>query len=508
MVGRRVVAAVKRQLNYHIWRRALSTVASSPNPLQICVVGSGPAGFYTAEKLMKRFSAAKVDILDRLPTPFGLVRSGVAPDHPETKNVINQFTRVATSENCSFFGNVCVDRDITLNTLRNLYHVVKHCIQNVVLAYGAESDRSLGIPREGLPGVHSAREFVWWYNGHPDCVNLPVNLKSTDTAVIFGQGNVALDAARILLRPVNELASTDISEHALSALHESNIRKVYLIGRRGPVQAACTAKELREILGIQRLEVKVRQADMATTELDHEEMKKSRSHKRVYELLCKAAAAASSSSTTIPVVGSGSRQLQFVFYRSPVELLSSDSSTLTGVRLEKTILSGDVKTGQRAVGTGEFEDLSCGLALKSIGYKSLPVRDLPFDNRKGVVPNLRGRVVATAEPPVLEPGLYVVGWLKRGPTGIIGTNLICAEETVESIVEDAQRGLIDLQSTSKMGGLGLKGLLEEAGTVVVSFSEWQKIDSKELELGRLKGKVREKVVVIQDMISTAKGLIL
>ncbi|KAL2631261.1 hypothetical protein R1flu_015947 [Riccia fluitans] len=492
MMGR-VAAALKLQLKHNTWGRALST-----SPLHICVVGSGPAGFYTAEKLLKRFSEAKVDILDRLPTPFGLVRSGVAPDHPETKVVINQFTRVASSGNCSFFGNVRVDRDITLSALRNLYHVV-------VLAYGAESDRSLGIPGEGLSGVHSAREFVWWYNGHPDCVNLPVNLKDTDTAAIFGQGNVALDAARILLRPVNELSATDISEHALSALHESNIRKVYLIGRRGPVQAACTAKELREILGIQGLEVEVKQADMVTTELDHDEMKKSRSHKRVYELFCKAAAA---SSTATSVIGCVPRQLQFVFYRSPVVLLASDSSTLTGVRLEKTVLSGDANTGQRAVGTGEFEEINCGLALKSIGYKSLPVEDLPFDHRKGVVPNVQGRVVATAEPLGFEPGLYVVGWLKRGPTGIIGTNLNCAEETVQSIVEDAQRDLIDVQSTNKMGGFGLKGLLEETGTSVVSFNEWQNIDRKEVELGMLKGKIREKVVVIQDMISIAKGLVL
>ncbi|BBN07885.1 ferredoxin/flavodoxin---NADP+ reductase [Marchantia polymorpha subsp. ruderalis] len=495
MAGR-VLAAV-RLLRHQSSRRAFSVGESGANPLQICVVGSGPAGFYTAEKLLKRFRQAKVDIVDRLPSPFGLVRSGVAPDHPETKVVINQFTRVANSENCSYFGNVKLDEDITLTALRALYHVV-------VLAYGAESDRSLGIPGEGLSGVHSAREVVWWYNGHPDCVNLPLDLKSTDTAVILGQGNVALDVARILLRPVSELATTDISEHAIAALHESNIRKVYLVGRRGPVQAACTAKELREILGIQGLEVKVQQADLATTKLDHDEMKKSRSHKRVYELFCKAAA---SSATSSPLVSSV-RQLQFVFYRSPAEILAAGSSTVTGIRLEKTTLSGDERSGQRAVGTGEFEELECGLVLKSIGYKSLPVRDLPFDHRKGVVPNVQGRVITSTESAAIEPGLYVVGWLKRGPTGIIGTNLICADETVESIVEDTQRGLIDVQSTSMMGGLGLKGLLEAQSAQFVSFKEWQIIDQKELELGQVKGKPREKIVVIQDMIKIAKDLVL
>ncbi|KAG6429882.1 hypothetical protein SASPL_107937 [Salvia splendens] len=260
--------------------------ATSSSPLRICVVGSGPAGFYTAEKLLKAHESVEVDIIDRLPTPFGLVRSGVAPDHPETKwdmlpdtvfglnywiagdgfgkllqVVINQFSRVAQNERCSFFGNVSLGSSVTLLELRSMYNAV-------VLAYGAESDRSLGIPKEELAGIYAAREFVWWYNGHPDCRNLAPDLKSSDTAVILGQlnliclvdtiayayaaediGNVALDVARILLRPIEELARTDISSHALAALEESSIRKVYLVGRRGPVQAACTAKELREILG-------------------------------------------------------------------------------------------------------------------------------------------------------------------------------------------------------------------------------------------------------------------
>ncbi|GKV11721.1 hypothetical protein SLEP1_g22946 [Rubroshorea leprosula] len=214
----------------------------SAHPLRVCIVGSGPAGFYTAEKMLKKHQRSEVDIIDRLPTPFGLVRSGVAPDHPETKIVTNQFSRVAQNERCSFFGNVNLGTSVSLSELRELYHIV-------VLAYGAESDRVLGIPGEDLKGVHSAREFVWWYNGHPDGINLDPDLQSTDTAVILGQGNVALDVARILLRPTSELATTDIASHALTALEQSSIRKVYLVGRRGPVQAACTAKELREVLG-------------------------------------------------------------------------------------------------------------------------------------------------------------------------------------------------------------------------------------------------------------------
>ncbi|KAJ0030696.1 hypothetical protein Pint_13220 [Pistacia integerrima] len=257
--------------------RSFATLSN--HPLRVCIVGSGPAGLYTAEKTLKAHQEAQVDIIDRLPTPFGLVRSGVAPDHPETKViyfnfaciyselqklqqiVINQFSRVAQHERCSFFGNVSLCSSISLSELRQLYHVV-------VLAYGAESDRVFHIPGEDLFGIHSAREFVWWYNGHPDCRNLNPDLKSTDTAVILGQGNVALDVARILLRPTEELATTDIASHALNALEESSIRKVYLVGRRGPVQAACTTKELREVLGIKNLFVNIKEADLVKTPAD------------------------------------------------------------------------------------------------------------------------------------------------------------------------------------------------------------------------------------------------
>lgn len=243
------------------WRSLSTSALQHTGGLQVCVVGSGPAGFYTAEKVLKRFERAKVDILDRLPTPFGLVRSGVAPDHPETKVVTNQFSRVAVSDRCSYFGNVTLGTDVSLEELRMLYDVV-------VLAYGAESDRKLGVPGEELVGVHAAREFVWWYNGHPDQVNLQPDLQSSDTAVVLGQGNVALDCARILLRSTEELATTDIAEHALVQLRESRIRRVVLVGRRGPVQAACTAKELREIMGIKGLSVKVRACDLALSPAD------------------------------------------------------------------------------------------------------------------------------------------------------------------------------------------------------------------------------------------------
>ncbi|KAJ0986060.1 hypothetical protein J5N97_004416 [Dioscorea zingiberensis] len=462
--------------------------------LHVCVVGSGPAGFYTAEKMLKGHEAAKIDIIDRLPTPFGLVRSGVAPDHPETKIVVNQFSRVAGNEKCSFFGNVMLGgHGVSLLELRQLYDVV-------VLAYGAESDRSLGIPGEDLGGVYSAREFVWWYNGHPDCKAMPLDLKNTDTAVVLGQGNVALDVARILLRPTSELAKTDIADHALASLQESTIRKVYLVGRRGPVQAACTAKELREILGIKGLHVHIQESDLVKSPTDEVELENSRIRKRVYELFNKAATSQQSN----PIMGQ--RELHFIFFRRPDRFVPSESSLhISGVRLEKTSLEENGDSGRQvAVGTGQFDDLNCGMVLKSIGYKSVPVDGLPFNIHQGIVPNIRGRVVngAQLEHTEVEHGLYVVGWLKRGPTGIIATNLYCAEETVESVLEDVKRGLA-ASGSQKPGRQGLLQILENKGINYVPFSGWQKIDSVEKLRGQLKGKPREKITDWEELLRVA-----
>ncbi|XP_010254045.1 PREDICTED: NADPH:adrenodoxin oxidoreductase, mitochondrial [Nelumbo nucifera] len=471
--------------------RSFSSISS--HPLRVCIVGSGPSGFYTAEKMLKAHQGAEINIIDRLPTPFGLVRSGVAPDHPETKIVINQFTRVALNKRCSFFGNVSLGTSISLSELRELYDVV-------VLAYGAESDRVLGVPGEDLAGIYSAREFVWWYNGHPDYSNLDPDLKNTDTAVILGQGNVALDVARILLRPKTELGNTDTASHALVSLQESSIRKVYLVGRRGPAQAACTAKELREVLGIKDLHIHIQEADLQISRADEKELKNNRIQRRVYDLLSKAA-------TTKPCHPTFSQcELHFIFFRKPDRFLPSDnsSSKVTGVRFEKTILKENGSSGrQSAVGTGQFEDIECGLVLKSIGYKSVPVDGLPFDHHKGVVPNIRGRVLsdASTDPEPLK-GLYVVGWLKRGPTGIVATNLYCAEETVASISEDLEQGIL-IPRSPKQGKQGLLQILENRNVRFVPFSGWEKIDIKEKSEGALRNKPREKIATWEELLKVA-----
>ncbi|URE11066.1 NADPH adrenodoxin oxidoreductase, mitochondrial [Musa troglodytarum] len=407
--------------------------------LRVCVIGSGPAGFYTAEKMLKAHERAEVDILDRLPTPFGLVRSGVAPDHPETKAclktwlqiVVNQFSRAASNERCSFFGNVSLGSDVSLSELRDMYDVV-------VVAYGAESDRSLGVPGENLTGIYSAREFVWWYNGHPDCRYMAPDLKCTDTAVVLGQGNVALDVARILLRPTSELQTTDIAEHALISLQESTIRCTWLEDEAQHRQLAQQRNCVRFL----------------------EELKASRIQRRVYDLLCKSATSHQGHDFA------GQQELHFIFFRKPDEFLpSEDQSRVEGVRLEKTCL-------------------------------------------KGVVPNLKGRVLSGDQPETvnIEQGLYVVGWLKRGPTGIVATNLYCAEETVTSILEDINEGLIALPSGSpKPGRQALLQVLEDKNIRFVPFRGWEKIDSKEKLEGQLRNKPREKLTTWDELLKVALG---
>nr|GMD15040.1 NADPH:adrenodoxin oxidoreductase, mitochondrial isoform X1 [Ipomoea batatas] len=472
------------------------TTVSSTSP-RVCIVGSGPAGFYTADKILKAQEEAQVDIIDRLPTPFGLVRSGVAPDHPETKTVTNQFSRIVQDGRCSFIGNVSLGSSISLSELRDLYDVV-------VLCYGAESDRALGIPGEDLAGIYSAREFVWWYNGHPDCRNLTPDLKNTDTAVVVGQGNVALDVARVLLQSTSELAKTDIASHALAALEESSVRKVYVVGRRGPVQASFTAKELREILGIKNLYIHIEEADLNKTPADEEVLKNNRINRRIHELLSKAAISAA------PYPTPGQRELHFVFFRKPERFLESDARSChgAGVKFERTIIREDVVSGKQiAVATGQFDDLECGLVLKSIGYKSVCVEGLPFDPQNGIVPNIRGRVLSdsTGDLTEVEKGLYVCGWLKRGPTGIIATNLYCAEETAASISEDIKKGILpSTPGSSKPGRDGLLQLLDSRNSAVIPFEGWQKIDAEEKRRGHLKNKPQEKLTSWEELLEVAR----
>ncbi|XP_068119301.1 NADPH:adrenodoxin oxidoreductase, mitochondrial isoform X1 [Hyperolius riggenbachi] len=458
------------------------TLTSAPHPLQICIVGSGPAGFYTAQHLLKHHSQTMVDIYEKLPVPFGLVRFGVAPDHPEVKNVINTFTQTAHSERCSFLGNVAVGTAVTIEELQKAYHAI-------VLSYGAEDKQKLGIPGEDLPGVYSARDFVGWYNGLPDNRHLSPDL-STETAVILGQGNVALDIARILLSPLDLLKKTDITQAALNALSQSRIKRVLLVGRRGPLQVAFTIKELREmtnLAGIQPINCPSDYQGLGDIIKDLP-----RPRKRLTELLIKSALKKHGENEVVQRTQSN-REWGLRFLRSPLAVLpSEDGKRAAGIRLSITRLEGNGETAV-AVSTGEVEDLSCGLIVSSIGYRSIPISPrVPFLQKSGTIPNSMGRVQGV-------PGLYCSGWVKRGPTGVIATTMTDSFDTAQSLLEDIKSGTLSC-SNPRPGASTVRELLLLRGVQPVSFSDWEKIDAVETARGIEVGKPREKILDPEEML--------
>ncbi|KAM4663051.1 NADPH:adrenodoxin oxidoreductase, mitochondrial [Discoglossus pictus] len=460
-------------------------LSSAPHSPHICIVGSGPAGFYTAQHLLKHNPQAQVDIYEKLPVPFGLVRFGVAPDHPEVKNVINTFTQTAQSNRCSFLGNVTIGRDVSVEELQGAYHAI-------VFSYGAEDKRELGIPGEELPGVYSARDFVGWYNGLPGNRHLSPDL-SSDTAVILGHGNVALDIARMLLTPLDLLRKTDITQVAQDALAQSCIRRVWMVGRRGPLQVAFTIKELREMLHLPGTRPLLDPSDFkglgdVTKDLP-------RPRKRLTELLVKSALGKPAEKETAQW-SKAEREWGLRFLRSPLEILpSEDGKRVAGVRLSVTQLEG---SGENAVAvpTGQVEDVSCGLILSSIGYKSIPISSaVPFLPKKGVIPNSMGRVQGA-------PGLYCSGWVKRGPTGVITTTMTDSFDTAQAILEDMRSGALSC-SEPRLGAAAIKELLLLRGVHPVSFLDWEKINALETARGQEVGKPREKILDPEEMLRIA-----
>ncbi|XP_075435923.1 NADPH:adrenodoxin oxidoreductase, mitochondrial isoform X2 [Ascaphus truei] len=419
-------------------RRPLS---SAPHAPQICIVGSGPAGFYTAQHLLKHHPQARVDIYEKLPVPFGLVRFGVAPDHPEVKS------------------------------------------------YGAEEKRELGIPGEELPGVYSARDFVGWYNGLPDNRHLCPDL-SSDTAVILGQGNVAVDIARILLSPLELLRRTDVTRTALDSLTHSRVRRVWLVGRRGPLQVAFTIKELREMLHLPGTRPRLDPSDFQGLEDITKDLPRPR--KRLTELLVKSALREPGEKDAAHWA-QAERQWGLRFLRSPQAVLSSeDGGRAAGVRLSVTRLEG---AGEAAVAfpTGRVEDIPCGLIFSSIGYRSLPISPaLPFLARQGVIANSMGRVQES-------PGLYCSGWVKRGPTGVITTTMADSFDTAQAVLEDINSGVLSC-SDPRAGAAAVRDLLLLRGVRPVSFSDWEKIDAAETARGVAVGKPREKILDPEEML--------
>ena len=389
----------------------MSQLGTPDNPLLVAVVGSGPSGFYAVDALLKTDLEVRINMFERLPVPYGLVRSGVAPDHPKLKQAIKVYARLAEAGEFNYIGNVTAGRDISIDELRATHHAL-------ILTCGAETDRRLGIPGEDLPGSYTATEFVGWYNGHPDYRDRQFDL-SHETAVIIGQGNVAADVSRILAKTVDELKHTDISKHALDVLAASKVKNIYVIGRRGPAQAKFTSKELKEFGALADCDPVIDADELALNPESEAELENT-GNKKIYDLFCGFADREAVKD----------RRCIFTFLKSPREILGD--GRVERLLIEKNTLSGEAFR-QSARGSGETFSLDTGIVFRSIGYHGIPMPGVPFDESRGVFSNDKGRVTRDG---AVERGLYTAGWIKRGPTGIIGTNKADSVETVGLLLED------------------------------------------------------------------------
>ena len=431
--------------------------------LRVAIVGSGPAGFYAAGALLGADVPVEVDMFERLPTPWGLVRLGVAPDHPKIKSVSRAFEKISAQPGFRFFGNVEVGRDLSHEELCEHYDAV-------VYAVGAQTDRRMDIPGEDLPGSWPATELVAWYNGHPDFQELEFDL-SVERAVVIGNGNVAVDVARMLALADEELASTDTTDAAIEAIARSGIKEIVMIGRRGPAQAAFTTPELQELGELADADVIVDPAELEGAEPTDT------NSERNLEVLREFAAR---QPTGKP------KRLVLRFFRSPVALLGD--GRVEAVELVRNTLDDEL----RAVPTDERETLAAGIVFRSVGYRGVELPGVPFDERRGTVPNDRGRV---------EPGVYVTGWIKRGPSGVIGTNKKDATETVEVLLEDLSDGPRKDRPADE-----IEALLAERGTRFVMYPGWTSIDEVERAAGEKLGRPRLKLVTWDDLLEAAEAI--
>ena len=459
----------------------MSNVGTPEKPVRVAIVGAGPSGFYAAEHILKDDSThAQVDLFDRLPTPFGLVRGGVAPDHPKIKSVIRVYEKTAAREGFRFFGNVKVGHDIEVDDLERLYHAIVYTI-------GCETDRQLGIPGEDLPGSHAATAFVGWYNAHPDYCEEEFDL-SSERAVVIGNGNVATDVARMLALTGDELRQTDTADHAIEVLDRSQIREIVVLGRRGPVQAAFTNPEIKELGEMEDAEVVVAESEV---ELDP------------------ASAAYLSSDEADKTTRVNVETLREYSQREPegkrrrivLRFLSSPVEILGEGRVEKVVIGRNelVEEGGalRARDSGEREELECGLILRSVGYSGVPIEGVPFDDQRGLILNDGGRVLDSHDAGH-KVGHYAAGWIKRGPSGVIGTNKKDALETVRHLLADIESGTLLDPPDPDPGAV--EELLAERGVRFVSFEDWQAIDETEVGRGEPHGRPRVKFVRVDEML--------
>jgi len=434
--------------------------------MRVAVVGSGPAGFYAAGALLSADPPAEVDMIERLPTPWGLVRLGVAPDHPKLKTVSRAFERIAERPGFRFVGNVEVGRDLRHEDLVRLYDAV-------IYAVGAQTDRRLGIPGEDLSGSWAATEFVAWYNGHPDFQQIEFDL-DVERAVVIGVGNVALDIARMLALTHEELACTDATDASIAAIAGSPIREIVVVGRRGPAQAAFTTPELQEMGELAGADVVVDPADLEGAEPQGTNAERN---------LAVLQAFAAREPQGKP------RRVVFRFFHSPAAILGEER--VEGIEL----IRNELDANARAVPTAEHETLACGLVFRSVGYHGVELPGVRFDAASGTIPNEGGRV---------EPGVYCAGWIKRGPTGVIGTNKKDATETVELLLEDAAAGR--LEPKPEATAAAVDALLAERGLSVVEYAGWTAIDELERAAGEKSGRPRVKLCSWDELLAAAERI--
>lgn len=466
----------------------MTPIGTADNPLRVAIIGSGPSGFYAAEALLKNKQdvVVQVDMFERLITPHGLVRGGVAPDHQKIKNVTKVYDRIAADDNFRYYGNVEFGTDVTHADLTGLYH-------QIVYAVGAQTDKNLEIPGEDLAGSHAATEFVAWYNGHPDYRHLSFDL-SGETAVVIGNGNVAMDVTRILASTPAELARTDIADYALEALKASNIKQIIMLGRRGPAEAKFTNPELKEFGALEDAQPVVSQADatldpISRAKFDVTDDKDVQKNVAMLEMYA--------ATERDP---NRSKAIVMRFLVSPVEF--TGDGKVQQVKIVHNELYEDDRGNVRPRPTDRTEVFDADIVFRSIGYQGVPLPGVPFYDRWGIIPNADGRVTADHEGEPLT-GEYVVGWIKRGPSGVIGTNKPDSRATVDAMLADVAAG--KTHTPANPAPAAVDALLAERNVRAVSYAEWLVIDAKETAMGAAQGRPRVKFTEPSDMLALLDG---
>ena len=457
-----------------------------PEPARVAIVGAGPAGAFAADRLLRTRGDVEIDLFERLPTPWGLLRAGVAPDHQEIKRLDQTFHDQTLARGCRFFGNVEIGIDLSHEELMRHYTAV-------IYATGAQTDKSLGIPGEDLPGSRPATEFVAWYNGHPDYRELEFDLSSR-RAVVIGNGNVAADVTRMLTLSPAELERTDVADHALEVLRESAIEEVVVLGRRGPAQAAFTSAELRELGRLDGVDLRV---DPEEVELDPLSSRwltdcGTFTARKNVQLLREFAAR--------PARPDARRAIVLRFLRSPVEITGDGRVEAIDIRRNEIVEGDDGSLRPRAADES-VETIECGLVLRSVGYRAVPLPGVPFDERSFILPNESGRVLTADGEPL--PGVYAVGWIKRGPTGILGTNKRDAEETVTLLAEDLAAGALTIPENPHADAID--ALLAERKPDLVTIDGWRAIDADELRRGAETQRPRVKLAARDELLAAASA---